>query len=62
MRHAVQLADVAIRAYNTTAIDPVRLDAILRLLRMKVDHRDLRVYESETGNGGWKRAKIEEEQ
>jgi len=96
MKYAVQLADIAIRAYNTTTIDPVllllqpvltkiavkikpddaldnvgmllddsdpeRLDAILQLLRLKVDHRDLRVYQSETGRGSWKRAKIEEEQ
>ena len=92
MKYAVQLADIAIRAYNATAIDPVllllrpvltdtavkvkaddtldntgmllddsdpeRLDAILQLLRSKVDHRDLRIYQSETGRGGWKRADI----
>jgi len=91
MKYAVQLADVAIRAYDTTTIDPVllllhpvltdvtvkvkgddlldntgillddsdpeRLDAILHLLRLKVDRRDLRVYQSETGNGSWKRWK-----
>ena len=96
MKYAVQLADIAIRAYNTTTIDPVllllrpvltkiavkvkpddaldnvgmllddsdpeRLDAILQLLRLKVDHRDLRVYQSKTGRGGWKRARIEEKQ
>ena len=94
MRYAVQLADVAIRAYNATTLDPAlillrpvltdtvvkvkpestldnmgvllddsdpeRLDAILRLLRLKLQHRDLRVYQSETGRGGWKPAKIGE--
>jgi len=96
MKYAIQLADVAIRAYNTTTIDPVllllrpvltdttvkvksddtldntgmllddsdpeRLDAILRLLRSKATHVDLRVYQSETGNGSWKPAQIEERQ
>ena len=38
--------------------DPERLDAILRLLRMKVRHVDLRVYQSETGHGSWKTARI----
>lgn len=88
MKYAVQLADVAVRAYDTTVIDPVlvllrpvltdvvvkvksdemldntgmllddsdpeRLEAILCLLRMNVDHRDLRVYQSKTGKGSWK--------
>ena len=94
MKYAVHLADVAVRAYNTTTLDPAlillrpaltdiavkvkpddtldnmgillddsdpeRLDAILRLLRLKVKHVDLRVYQSATGNGSWKVAHIED--
>ena len=92
MRFAAQLADVAIRAYDSTKLDlvlmllvpvltdttvkvkpddmldnigillddsdPERLDAILKILRMNVKHRDLRVYQSKTGKGGWKKARI----
>ena len=92
MRFAVQLTDVAVRAYNSTTLDPAlillhpvltdtlvqikpedtldnmgillddsdpeRVDAILRLLCLKVKHVDLRVYQSETGNGGWKVATL----
>jgi len=93
VKYAVQLADVAVRAYNSTGIDPVlvllrpvltdvmvkvkpddmldntgillddsnpeRLAAILQLLRMNVKHRDLRVYQSKTGKGGWKKMEVE---
>ena len=93
MKYAVHLADVAVRAYNTTTLDPAlmllrpvftdtavkvkpddtldntgmllddsdpeRLDAILRLLRLKVKHVDLRVYQSETGKGSWKVATLD---
>jgi|GEM_PF-3293825 len=38
--------------------DPERLDAILRLLRLKLKPRELRLYQSETGKGGWKTARI----
>ena len=38
--------------------DPERLDAILRLLRSKLKQRDLRLYQSKTGKGGWKTARI----
>ena len=94
MKYAVQLTDVAVRAYNSTTLDPAlillqpaltdtivkikpedtldnmgillddsnpeRLDAILRLLRMKLDERTFRVYQSATGNGSWKVAHIED--
>ena len=93
MKYAVQLTDVAVRAYNSRTIDPVllllrpvltdtvvkvtsagvldntgillddsdpeRLDAIVRLLRYKLKQRDLRLYQSKTGRGGWKVARIE---
>ena len=38
--------------------DPERLDAILQLLRLKVPQRGLRLYQSKTGKGGWKAARI----
>ena len=38
--------------------DPERLDAILRLLRMKCKPYQLRLYQSKTGKGGWKTARI----
>ena len=90
--YAVQLTDIAVRAYNTTIVDPAlillrpvltkitvqvksedtldnmglllddsdpeRLDAILQVLRMKIPQHKLRLYQSETGKGGWKTARI----
>ena len=38
--------------------DPERLDAILRLLRMNVPQHKLRLYQSKTGKGSWKTARI----
>ena len=38
--------------------DPERLDAILRLLRIKVPQHKLRLYQSKSGTGGWKTARI----